>query len=26
MCGWDSKKNSYNNKELFNFWKVKLNH
>ena len=26
MCGWDSKKNNYKNKELFNFWKVKLNH
>jgi hypothetical protein len=24
MCGWDSKKDSYNNKELFNFWKEKL--
>jgi hypothetical protein len=26
MCGWDQKKDSYNNKELFNFWKVKLDH
>jgi hypothetical protein len=21
MCGWDQKKENYNNKELFNFWK-----
>jgi len=25
ICGWYSKKDNYNNKELFNFWKVKLN-